>query len=107
MAVTQFQQKVYDALKRVPKGMVTTYKYLGVAIGSKAYRAIGTAMKLNPFAPDVPCHRVVASDGRIGGFMGHKTGPTIIKKIEMLSKENVTVIDNKVVNFEKILWKGK
>lgn len=106
MAVTAFQQKIYDALRRVPKGQVTTYKYLAHAIGSKAYRAIGTAMKVNPFAPEVPCHRVVANDGSIGGFMGHKTGETIDKKIQMLADEGVIVKNRKVVNFEKIVWKG-
>ena len=61
-AVTPFRQRVYDALCRVPRGRVTTYKLLGEAIGCASSRAIGQALRNNPFAPEVPCHRVIRTD---------------------------------------------
>lgn len=93
-----FNEKVYALLKKVPKGKVTTYKALAEALGTKAYRAVGQAMRCNPYAPEVPCHRVVASDGKIGGFSG-KWGPSskeVKKKIRMLRGEGVKVKDGKI-----------
>ena len=72
--VTLFQERVYSALRKVPRGRVTTYKELGHALKSTAYRAIGQALRCNPYAPEVPCHRVVASDGTLGGFKGKRAG---------------------------------
>ncbi len=94
-----FEEKIYEVLRKVPRGKVTTYKNLAEKIGSKAYRAVGQAMRNNPFAPEVPCHRVVRSDGRVGGFMGKTTGKEIQKKIEMLTSEGVEIIDGKVADF--------
>ena len=101
---TPFAQRVYQKLQEVPKGRVTTYKALAKSLENRAYQAIGTAMKNNPYAPKVPCHRVVKSDGSIGGFKGYKTGKTVTEKIEMLKKEGVAVANGKVLNFEKILF---
>lgn len=99
--ITDFQQRVYGLCKQVPAGKVTTYKAIGDALGGrgKIYRAVGVALNKNPFAPVVPCHRVVASDGSIGGF-AHGCE----KKIEMLKKEGVIVKDGKVVDFEKNMF---
>lgn len=86
--MTPFQQKTYVLLKQVPAGKVTTYKALADVLGTRAYRAIGQYMKNNPNAPTVPCHRVVASDGSIGGFMGKTYGPEIAeKKLPFLKKK--------------------
>ena len=103
---TLFQKKVYALCSRIPEGKVSTYREIGDAIGSTGmiYRAVGVALKCNPFAPIVPCHRVVASDGSIGGFHGHTTGEFIQKKIALLEKEGVAVKDGKIVNFEKKLF---
>ena len=101
---TPFAEKIYEQLKKVPKGRVTTYKALANSVGSKAYQAIGTAMKNNPYAPDVPCHRVVSTDGSIGGFKGKKTGETIQEKVEMLRKEGIEVETGRVKNFTKVLF---
>lgn len=101
---TEFANKVYQQLKKVPKGRVTTYKILANSVGTKAYQAIGTAMKNNPYAPQVPCHRVVASDGTIGGFKGKKTGKTITEKIKLLESEGITIAKQKIIDFEKILY---
>jgi methylated-DNA-[protein]-cysteine S-methyltransferase len=103
--MTPLAIKTYELLKKVPKGKVTTYKALADALGTKAYRAIGQFMRHNPYAPTVPCHRVVATDGTIGGFMGHTQGATIQKKITMLQKEGISVKGNKVINFEKHIYR--
>ena len=65
---TEFEKKVYELCSKVPKGKVTSYKEIAHAMSNKAYRAVGTALHNNPFAPKVPCHRVVNADGRLGGF---------------------------------------
>lgn len=66
--MTDFQKRVYDALKLIPKGKVTTYKLLGDFVGCRSSQAIGQALTRNPHAPQVPCHRVVKTDGTIGGY---------------------------------------
>ena len=65
-----FFERVYMLCGKVPKGRVTTYKEIGNALGGRGqvYRAVGVALNRNPHAPAVPCHRVVNSDGRVGGF---------------------------------------
>lgn len=65
---SSFNETCYALLRKVPKGKVTTYKALAQALGTKAYRAVGNAMNKNPYAPIVPCHRVIKSDGSLGGF---------------------------------------
>ncbi len=98
MVSKSFNQKIYSLLKKVPKGKVTTYKALAEALDTKAYRAVGQAMRCNPYAPKVPCHRVVSSDGRIGGFMGsiNPDSKEVKKKIKLLRKEGVKVRGNKI-----------
>ncbi|CBF77199.1 hypothetical protein AN4587.2 [Aspergillus nidulans FGSC A4] len=68
-ALTPFRKSLYLALLQIPPGQWTTYAALAKHTNSSA-RAVGTAMRLNPFAPGVPCHRVLASDGTLGGYMG-------------------------------------
>jgi len=85
-----FNERCYYLLKKVPKGKVTTYKELASALHTKAYRAVGNAMNKNPYAPKVPCHRVVKSNGEIGGF-AHGTQ----KKISMLKKEGIKIANGK------------
>ena len=92
--------RTYKLLKQVPAGRVTTYKALADALGTKAYRAIGQFMRHNPDAPNTPCHRVVASDGTIGGFMGSTDGKEIQKKISMLKKEDIKINGTKIANFD-------
>ncbi|MBO3841615.1 MAG: MGMT family protein [Candidatus Brockarchaeota archaeon] len=90
---------VYELLKQVPKGRVTTYGALARAVGhSGSARAIGALMRSNPYAPTVPCHRVVYSDGRLGGYGGMKG---MGKKARMLAKEGVKVKKGRIVDFEK------
>jgi len=99
-----FTEEVYEQLKKVPRGKVTTYKQLANKLGSKAYRAVGRAMKNNPYAPEVPCHRVVRSDGSVGGFMGKTSGKEIARKIALLKGEGVEVNFGKVVDFNEKLF---
>ncbi len=67
--VTPFQRKVYRAIQRIPKGQVRTYAQVARMIGKpKAARAVGQALKRNRWAPEIPCHRVIASDGSLGGY---------------------------------------
>ena len=65
-----FSERCYKVLKKVPRGKVTTYQEIAHALNTKAYRAVGNAMNKNPYAPKVPCHRVVKSDGSLGGYSG-------------------------------------
>ena len=97
MVEQNFNEKCYAILSKVPKGKVTTYKALAEALNTKAYRAVGNAMNKNPYAPKVPCHRVVGSDGSMTGFASG-----IKNKIKMLKKEGIEIKNNKVdlINFE-------
>lgn len=86
---TSFETKVYDAVQLIPKGKVTTYGLLGKYIDCRSPRAIGQALRRNPFAPDTPCHRVVAADLKIGGFSGVNEGEPIRRKRRLLEAEGV------------------
>jgi len=99
------RSEVYSLLRKVPAGKVTTYKVLANALNSSAYRAIGQIMKSNPDAPNTPCHRCVSSNGTIGGFGGEKTGPEISRKKTMLESEGIEFENNKIKNFEKVLYR--
>lgn len=92
--LTPFQSRVLLALCQVPKGKVTTYKYLSDAIGCGSSQAVGQALKRNPYAPIVPCHRVIQSDLTMGGFGGTRAGEKIDKKIALLESERVMFCDN-------------
>ena len=84
MEGTKFQLKVWKYLKTIPKGEVKTYKEVAIAIKSpKSARAVANACAKNPYAPNVPCHRVIRSDGSPGGFSsqgGIKTKKKLLKK---------------------------
>ena len=94
-----FSERCYALLKKVPRGKVTTYKEIARALHSKAYRAVGNAMNKNPHAPKVPCHRVISSDGTIGGFTSGTR-----KKIQMLKKEGIEINKGKI-NLKKFFYK--
>ncbi len=99
-----FTQAVYRLVKQIPRGRVSTYANIARALKTKAYRAVGNALRCNPYAPKVSCHRVIASDGSLGGFMGKTKGKTIEKKIRLLRKEGVKINKNKI-NLKRYLWK--
>ncbi len=87
--LSAFRRRVYEALLEVPRGRVTTYGLLAGRLGCRCARAVGGALRANPYAPAVPCHRVVASDLSIGGFCGHVCGEQICRKIALLKEEGV------------------
>jgi methylated-DNA-[protein]-cysteine S-methyltransferase len=99
-----FAQQVYRLTSQVPAGRVTTYKQIGQALGTKAYRAIGQVLRCNPYAPAVPCHRVVSSDGSLGGFRGSRTKTALADKIGLLEVEGVRIADQSVVDFYEVLF---
>ena len=69
--LTEFQRRVYAAIVRIPPGETRSYQWVARGIGRpRAARAVGNALRHNPFAPRVPCHRVVRADGSLGGYAG-------------------------------------
>ena len=84
---TKFQVKVWKYLLKIPKGQVKTYKQIAIAIKNpSSARAIGNAVAKNPYAPMIPCHRVIKSNGKLGGY-SPKGG--LKQKIKLLKKEGV------------------
>uniref|UniRef100_A0A061R3A8 Methylated-DNA--protein-cysteine methyltransferase n=1 Tax=Tetraselmis sp. GSL018 TaxID=582737 RepID=A0A061R3A8_9CHLO len=102
-APTPFEARLYEACAQVPAGRVTTYGALAELLGSSP-RAVGQALRRNPFAPKVPCHRVVAAGGSLGGFNGAKSAdsPQLKKKCAMLAAEGVK-FDGRRVSPECVL----
>lgn len=86
--VTEFQARVYDATRRIPHGRVVSYAAIASAIGCRSARVVGQALRLCPY-DDVPCHRVVAAGGRIGGFGGAASGAHIARKKRLLKAEGI------------------
>lgn len=90
--VSPFQRKVYALARAIPPGRTRTYGDLAEALGDVGLaRAVGQAMGHNPFAPIVPCHRVLAAGGRSGGFSGGSGVPT---KLRMLQIERAQIGDS-------------
>ena len=85
---TAFEERVYEAVTRIPIGKVTTYRDLGREISCRSAQAIGQALKRNPYS-EVPCHRVVSSNLSIGGFAGTNEGNPITIKRDLLIEEGV------------------
>lgn len=91
---TDFETRVFEATRLIPSGKVTTYRELASHLGCNSAQAIGQALKRNPFAPEVPCHRVVKTDFSLGGFHGETEGPLLTKKRNLLIKEGVAFSEN-------------
>ena len=86
---TKFDLKVWNFLKTIPKGSVKTYKEVAIAIKCpKSARAVANACAKNPYAPKIPCHRVIKSDGLLGGYSG-KGG--VRTKLSLLRSEKVDI----------------
>ena len=81
---TKFQLKVWKYLRTIPKGKVKTYKQVAIGINrSKSARAVANACAKNPYAPKIPCHRVIRTDGTMGGYSGKggiKTKKNLLKR---------------------------
>jgi len=99
--LTNFEKKVLTVVSRVPKSKVTTYKFLARAIGRpRAVRAVANALRKNPNLIKVPCHRVVRSNGEVGGY---RLGPK--KKLLLLKKEGIRFnTKNRIKNLKKFLY---
>lgn len=91
--MTKFIQKVLTIVKKIPKGKVMTYKEVALKLGNRNLaRAVGQALKRNPYPIVIPCHRVIRSDGKIGGYaLG------VDKKKRLLKKEGIIIIGDKVI----------
>ena len=85
--ITPFQRRVYLELLNVPAGETITYGELARRVGCRSAQAVGQALKRNPFAPLVPCHRVVVADGSIGGYFGERDGKQIKRKRALIEAE--------------------
>lgn len=86
--ITSFQRKVYLELLNIPAGTTISYGELARRIGCRSAQAVGQALRRNPFAPDVPCHRVVAADGSLGGYNGEREGEQLERKRQLLESEH-------------------
>ncbi|MBS3072972.1 MGMT family protein [Candidatus Pacearchaeota archaeon] len=96
----ELKQKIYSKLKQVPKGKVITYKELAKSVDSKAYRFVGQCMAQNTNLENIPCYKVVKSDGQIGEYSGREG---VKGKIKLLERDGVKIIDGKV-DLEKFGW---
>ena len=94
-------KKIYKKLLEVPKGKVTTYGELAKAVGMmNGQRAVGRVMNKNPYPAIIPCHRVINSDGKIGGYA---YGEEV--KSNMLTKEGIKIKDGKILDLEDRLYR--
>ncbi|HSB83572.1 MAG TPA: MGMT family protein [Nitrosarchaeum sp.] len=94
-------KKIYKKLLEVPKGKITTYGELAKAVGLKnGQRAVGKIMNKNPYPVIIPCHRVVKSDGKVGGYA---YGEEI--KSDMLSKEGIEIKNGKILDLENRIYR--
>ncbi|MEK7086843.1 MAG: MGMT family protein, partial [Patescibacteria group bacterium] len=90
--ILSFSEKTYKATRKIPRGKISTYWEIAKAIGKPgAARAVGNALNKNPYVPKVPCHRVIKSDGSLGGFASGTR-----KKQKLLQSEGVIVKNGKV-----------
>ena len=88
-----FNEKIYEKLKKVPKGKVISYKKLAESIGSKAYRAVGSAMRNNKDTINIPCYKVIMSTGEIGDYSSHGG---VKEKIRSLKRDGIKIKNNKI-----------
>ena len=91
-SITRFRERVYRECSKIPKGKVSTYNSIAKKLKSSP-RAVGQALKRNPYAPKVPCHRVIKSDSTLGGYDGIMNNK---KKVKMLKSEGIIIKQNKV-----------
>ncbi|MDO8642282.1 MAG: MGMT family protein [Candidatus Woesearchaeota archaeon] len=100
--MASFNERVWALCAKIPKGNVTTYQEIAHALGTRAYRAVGNALNKNPHAPVVPCHRVVKTDGTLGGF-----ADGCAAKEALLRNEGVAFHKGTIVDFDKNCFKFK
>lgn len=94
-------KKIYKKLLEVPKGKITTYGELAKAVGLKnGQRVVGKIMNKNPYPVIIPCHRVVKSDGKVGGYA---YGEEI--KSDMLTREGIVIKNGKILDLENTIYR--
>jgi methylated-DNA-[protein]-cysteine S-methyltransferase len=103
---SEFAERIYARLRQVPVGRVVTYKALAAAAGCGSARAVGQALRANPYAPEVPCHRVIRSDLRIGGFQGQDAGAAVQRKLALLQAEGVAFRDGRLLDKARLFHFG-
>ncbi|HIQ31939.1 MAG TPA: MGMT family protein [Methanothermococcus okinawensis] len=102
MEGSSLRERCYRLISRIPRGRVTTYKEVAEALGIRGYRVVGRLLSRNPRPVEIPCHRVVKSNGEVGGYvMG------VEKKIELLRSEGIPVENGKIVNFQEYFFRLK
>jgi len=95
---SSFNERCYALLKRIPEGKVTTYKEMAHALNTQAWRAVGSAMAKNKKLIEIPCHRVVRSNGTVGEYALGSA-----KKAELLMDEGLIITNGKVQNFAEVI----
>ena len=101
---TRFEARVYAVLGEIPEGRVVTYAELARRLGCRSAQAVGQALKHNPFAPEVPCHRVIRSDRTLGGYSGKRHGIRVERKRRLLEQEGVRFDAEGALCDPKRLW---
>ncbi len=100
--LTDFEKNVLELTYKIPEGKVSTYGQIARVLGNKYYsRAVGNALNKNPFAPKIPCHRVIKTNGQIGGFAKGSS-----EKEKRLKMENI-IISNHKINLKKYVIDDK
>lgn len=95
-----FNEQCWQMLRHIPEGKVTTYRELARALNTRAWRAVGTAMAKNTRLIEVPCHRVVRSNGEIGEYaLGRQ------RKAEILQAEGIAVENGRIRNLEACMYR--
>ncbi len=105
--VSAFCGQVYEAVRAIPRGRVATYGGIARSLGCGSARAVGQALRRNPFAPLVPCHRVIAAGLRLGGFQGRRSGPALARKRRLLAAEGVRFDDTGRLCEPERVWRGR
>ncbi|KAK5689236.1 hypothetical protein LTR17_026402 [Elasticomyces elasticus] len=107
ITITPYQTRVYALLNQIPRGKVSTYAALSKALDSSP-RAVGGALRRNPYAPDVPCHRVISAGGYVGGFKGEwqkaPSGINCEKKLALLAEEGVLFTEKGTLIEKMRVW---
>lgn len=87
--LTSFDQLVLEATRAIPPGRVASYQWLAKQLGRGSARAVGRSLRKNPYAPEVPCHRIICSNGTLGGYFGATGGALAERKRGLLAAEGV------------------
>ena len=101
---TDFESRVYDALREIPRGRVVTYASLARRLDCGSAQAVGQALKRNPFAPEVPCHRVISAGLQLGGYSGKRSGVRVERKRRILEAEGVEFTAEGALRDRGRLW---